>query len=207
MKKFVALCFMTIMAAAFISVQNANAQNTALEQELQDEYKKKIKELRSAGWNISGSTRTLEVALLLHYAKLNDVNNMELVGEVRADESLNTLSHTAINNARTKYAALAGANLKDLLDLSLINYDSVKELQKICIVYEKLLEKEIKGEMVESFSIAREIGHGLMEYKTFFIVNKEAAYKARIRAWERAKEEYELAQKYVNQVSSMMLLP
>lgn len=42
-------------------------------------YKTKVKEYRSEGWKISGSAKTLEVALLEHYEKLKSDDNSTIV--------------------------------------------------------------------------------------------------------------------------------
>ena len=49
------------------------AQNKTLQKELKKEYKKKMKEYKKGKWALFASTRTLEVALLTHYDKLNSM--------------------------------------------------------------------------------------------------------------------------------------
>ena len=57
-------------------------QNKMLERATNKMYKEKVKEYKREGWKLTGSSKTLEVALLEHYEKLKDPNNTELVGEV-----------------------------------------------------------------------------------------------------------------------------
>ena len=78
------------------------------------------------------------------------------------------------------------------------------EFDKFYAAYERLVDKEIKGELKESYSIIREIRPGLFEMQTYFIVNEDAAMKARIRALENAAKETEIAQKYANKISEFV---
>lgn len=207
MKKIIALCLMAAMTLAFVPVETY-AQSNVLKKELKKEYKKKIREFKKEGWKISGSSRSIEVALLTHYEKLNDENNRELVGEVSSGKSANLMSQAAINNACIKYASLAGSYLKGrvvsdgAIDQS--SEDGSEEFDKMYQAYERLVSKEIRGEVSESFSIVRDKGNGTKEYKTFFLINEDAASKARIRAWEQAQKESEVAQKYADKVSEFV---
>lgn len=207
MKKIIALCLMAAMTLAFVPVETY-AQSNVMKKELKKEYKKKIREFKKEGWKISGSSRSIEVALLTHYEKLNDENNRELVGEVSSGKSANLMSQAAINNACIKYASLAGSYLKGrvvsdgAIDQS--SEDGSEEFDKMYQAYERLVSKEIRGEVSESFSIVRDKGNGTKEYKTFFLINEDAASKARIRAWEQAQKESEVAQKYADKVSEFV---
>lgn len=207
MKKIITLCLMAAMTLAFVPVETY-AQSNVMKKELKKEYKKKIREFKKEGWKISGSSRSIEVALLTHYEKLNDENNRELVGEVSSGKSANLMSQAAINNACIKYASLAGSYLKGrvvsdgAIDQS--SEDGSEEFDKMYQAYERLVSKEIRGEVSESFSIVRDKGNGTKEYKTFFLINEDAASKARIRAWEQAQKESEVAQKYADKVSEFV---
>lgn len=198
---------MAAMTLAFVPVETY-AQSNVMKKELKKEYKKKIREFKKEGWKISGSSRSIEVALLTHYEKLNDENNRELVGEVSSGKSANLMSQAAINNACIKYASLAGSYLKGrvvsdgAIDQS--SEDGSEEFDKMYQAYERLVSKEIRGEVSESFSIVRDKGNGTKEYKTFFLINEDAASKARIRAWEQAQKESEVAQKYADKVSEFV---
>ena len=56
--------------------------NKQLEKAQKKEMKAKMKEYKKEGWKIFGSTRSLEVALLTHYDKLNTLgeNGFEVSG-------------------------------------------------------------------------------------------------------------------------------
>lgn len=185
------------------------AQNKSLQKALKKEYKAKMKEYKNEGWKITASSRSLDVALLLHYEKLSDDNSRELVGAVSNCRSINVCRQAALNNAAAYYASLAGSHLKGRVvsDLAVnqSENDSNAEFDKLYAAYERCVEKEIKGEMMESYTISRTNKEtGQKELQTYFIVNESEATKARIRAWENAQKESEAAQKYATEVSKFI---
>ena len=185
-----------------------NAQSKALKKAQKKEYKTKMKEYKKNGWTIFGSSRTLEVALLSHYDKLNQggENVYEIMGIASAFKSKNVGKQTAINNACNTYATQAGSLVKGRVvnDIASNGDDVAIEFDHFYAAYERLVEKEIRGEMTESFSIIREKGDGSYEMQTYFIINEDAATKARIRAFENAAKESEAAQKYAEKVSKFV---
>ena len=198
-----------IMLLAFCLMTTAiNAQNKELQKQQKKEYKKKMKEYKAEGWKLFGSTRSLDVALLTHYDKLNTLGDdaIEIVGIASKFQSKNVGKQMAINNACITYAQTAGSVVKGRIvsDLFGNGIDADTEIDKFYAAYERLVEKEIKGEMMESFSIIHEISNGLYEMQTYFIVSESAASKARIRAFENAAKESAAAQKYANEISEFV---
>ena len=197
------------MLLAFCLVTPAiNAQNKELQKQQKKEYKKKMKEYKAEGWKLFGSTRSLDVALLTHYDKLNTLGDdaVEVVGIASKFQSKNVGKQMAFNNACITYAQSAGSSVKGRIvsDLFGNGIDADTEIDKFYAAYERLVEKEIKGEMMESFSIIHEISSGLYEMQTYFIVSESAASKARIRAFENAAKESAAAQKYANKISEFV---
>ena len=96
-----------ILFISFFAVSATEAQNKRLNKALKKEYKTKMKDLKKGGWELAGSSRSLDVALLLHYEKLNDPSNKELPGEVSSCRSLNICRQAALNNACVYYASLS----------------------------------------------------------------------------------------------------
>lgn len=197
-----------LLLLIFGSVSNSSAQNKALEKALKKEYKTKMKEYKKEGWKIFGTTKSLDVALLLHYDKLAELgeNGDEIVGVASNVKSKNVGHQVCINNACLRYADSAGSHVKGRIvsDMAQNADDTNMEFDKFYAAYERLVDKEIKGELKESYSIIREIRPGLFEMQTYFIVNEDAAMKARIRALENAAKETEIAQKYANKISEFV---
>lgn len=202
MKKLLMILF---LLAFVFSLSTTNAQNKALDKALQKEYKTKMKEFKKGGWEIFGSSRSLDVALLNHYDKLNKGgdNTYEIVGIASAFKSKNIGRQIAINNACVIYASQAGALIKGRVvsDMGADADNLTVEFDHFYAAYERAVEKEIRGEIKESFSIIRKNNDGSYEMQSFFIFNEELALKARIKAFEIAAKESIAAQKYADIIS------
>ena len=177
-------------------------QSNLLNQALENEYKTKMKEFKDGGWQIFGSSRSLEVALLKHYDKLEKGgdNVYEIVGIASAFKSKNVGRQIALNNACTIYASQAGSLIKGRI-ASRMGTDAdnlALEFDHFYAAYERAVEKEIRGEIKESFSIIRSNRDGSYEMQSFFIYDEETATKARIRAFEIASKDSNPVCQYAN---------
>lgn len=203
MKKIITILLMLAMVMPM-----AVAQNKLLEKAQKKEYKAKIKEFKKEGWKLYGSSRTIEVALLTHYDKLRQLgeNGYEVMGEASSFKSKNVGKQMSINNACNIYSRNAGSHVKGrvISDLAGDVNNTDAEFEHFYAAYETLVEKEIKGEMQESFSVIKDNKDGTFSMQTFFIINEDAAVKARIRAMENAMKESEAAQKYAKKVSDFV---
>lgn len=195
-----ALCLMMPVVKA----QNSKALNKALKKE----YKSKMKEFKKEGWKLYGSTRSLDVALLVHYEKLikDGEEAYEIMGSCSQFKSKNVGHQTCVNNAANLYAQQASRQIKGRIvsDIAGNADDVASEFDHFYAAYESLVQKEINGELQESFSIIKENKNGTFEMQTFFIVSESAATRARIRAYENALKESEAAQKYAQKVSDFV---
>lgn len=202
------ILLLVVMALCLITPMHVDAQNKALNKALKKEYKTKMKQYKDEGWKLFGSSRSLDVALLSHYDKLSTLNEdgQEIVGVASKFKSKNVGHQMAINNACITYAQQAGSHLKGRVvsDMKGDGVDADGEFDHFYAAYERLVEKEIKGEMQESYSIILDHGDGTYEMQTYFIVNERAASKARIRALENAAKESEVAQRYADKVSDFV---
>lgn len=196
-----------LLLAAVIMTPSALAQNKQLEKERKKEYKTTIKRYQKEGWKLFGSPRSLEVSLLTYYEKINNLgdNGYGIVGTSKA-RSKNLLHKASLNSACTYYATQAGSVVKGRMVSDGFNDedDLSSEFSKFYAAYETLVEKEIQGELREQFSVYREVPGGGFEMESYFIVDEDAASKARIRAYENAARESAAAQKYANKVSEFV---
>lgn len=209
MKKIILIILTLIFSVGIIQ-----AENKQLMKAREKEYKTKMKQLKKDKWELFGSSRTIEVALLEHYDKLNKYGEdaTEIVGVASRFRSKNIGHQQAINNACITYSQQAGSSLKGRLvsDMAADGDDSSGEFDHFYAAYERLVEKEIKGEMIESFSIIRCLNPSAnekereYEMQTFFIVNESAASRARIKAMENALKESEAAQKHAEKISEFV---
>lgn len=199
---------MLLMAMALIMPSAIAQNNKALEKELKKEYKNRIKTFNKEGWKLYGSSRSVEVALLLHYEKLGKLGEKgrEVMGEASRFKSKNVGKQSAINNACNTYAREAGSHVRGRIvsDMSNMTENVSGEFDHFYAAYEATVEKEIKGELQESFSIIKDNGDGTFAMQVFFIVDEDAASRARIRSMENAFKESTAAQKYATQVSEFV---
>ncbi|MDE6525177.1 MAG: hypothetical protein K2L66_06425 [Paramuribaculum sp.] len=204
MKKII----MIMMALCIVAAPEAFAQNKALQKALNKEFKEKKKEYKKAGWKLFASSRSLDVALLSHYDKLNQLgeDGQVVVGIATKAKSKNVGHQMAINNACITYSQQAGSQLKGRVvsDMSGDGTSAEGEFDHFYGAYERLVEKEIRGEMSESYSVYRDNGDGTIEIQSFFIVSESAASKARVRALENALKESEAAQKHAEKISAFV---
>ena len=172
--------------------QLSKKQSKQLKKELDKQYKKKIKEYKAEKWSLSGSSRTIDVALLEHYAKLAETDqNVEFVGEVSQCQSINICGQSALNNAQNRYVALASDHVKRGITDSVLRGDAIMpqtEIDNFTTVFANRLEADVGSVLTPSYSIVRDNGT-TREYKTFFIMNEENAGAVRRRAMDRSISE------------------
>ena len=202
------LLLMLVAFCVAVPVTYSANKNKQLEKALKKEYKQKKKEFNKEGWKLFGSSRSLDVALLSHYDKLQNLaeDGREVVGVATNVKSKNAGHQMAINNACITYGQQAGSQVKGrvISDLAANGTDATGEFDHFYAAYERLVEKEIRGEMEESFTIIKEMSPGIYEFQTFFIVSESAASKARIRAMEDALKESEAAQKHAKTIADFV---
>ena len=205
---------MMALVAIFIwatAPQTAYAQlskkmEKTLSKEKEKEYKKVIKDYQKEGWKLSGSSRSLEVALLEHYALLaEDPDNQELSGEVSQCKSIGVCKQFALTQAQNRYASLASGNVRGRIEAMMRADDNMPEIEmnKFIAGYENQVKAEIAGVMTESYSIVKD-NKDSKEFKTFFIVNEVKAGAARMRAMERSLRETQLAVQEAEAISKFV---
>lgn len=205
MKKIIALILAVIVMVPAALAADVNKQ---LQKARNKERKEVTKRLQKGGWEIFGSTRSLDVALLSHWDKLDKLgaDGREISGISTSSKSKNVGAQMAATNAATNYAQQAGSSIKGRIvsDLAGDGVDTDAEFEHFYAAYERLVEKEIKGELQPSFSVIRTNPDGTYEIQSFYIVSEKAASQARIRAFEQAAKESEAAQRYAEKVSNFV---
>lgn len=175
---------------------------------LEKEKKEKLKEYKKQGWQLLGSTRTLDGTLMRHYEKLEKLgeDGREVSGIATSVKSKNNGKQIATNNACITYGQQAGSTLRGrVLSESNVNTtDPTTEFENFFQAYEREVEKEIKGEMEESFTLIRTNPDGTYEVQSYFVVSESAASKARMRALENSMRESEMARAHAEQISGFV---
>ncbi|MDE7180233.1 MAG: hypothetical protein K2N88_03435 [Muribaculaceae bacterium] len=188
-----------LVAVMLLLPAYSEAANKQLEKARKKELSQKLKEYKKGKWEIMGS-HTLDFALAKHFDRLNTLGDdaHEVEGISTKTKSKNTGKQAAINNAVVTYAQEAGSTLQGRVvsDMNANGADPAGEFDNFYAAYERLVEKEIRGEMEPSYSIIRTNPDGTYEIRTYFIITESAASKARMRALEEALKNSEAAQKY-----------
>ena len=195
---------MFLMAAFMLSVVPATAQE--LSKSEKKSMKAKIKEFKKQGWQIFGSTSTIDLALEKHMLKLQSDDAIEVPGTASSFKSKNVGKQMALNSAMTNYASMMDSEIKGKVvsDMQGDGEFSETEFEKFYAAFKRSVQTTIKDELKESFSIIRDKGNGTSEMQTFFIVDKHAASQARVRALEQAGKESVAAQLYAKVVQKFI---
>lgn len=164
--------------------------------------KTKAKQLSKEGWKLLESG-TLETVLKALELKKMSGDVEEIVGTADKMRSINLGKTTARNNAINEYAESAKSMIRGRIttDIQDINEHQVENLVS---GYERLVLKEINGEVKSVYTLYKENKDGKYDVRGYFLVDQEAASKARKRAMELALEESELAHKYGNEISNFI---
>ena len=204
MKKLVLM-----LMAATMMLPMANAQELTKQQAkaVKKEVSKKLKEYKKKGYEIFGSTMTLETKLTQHYTKLwaKEGQVVEVPGFSEA-RSRNLALNAAQNSAASRYATSAGQLIKGrvLADEALNSADLTAEFDKFYAAFEGKVQQEIKGELRPSFNVAKQNADGTISVEAYYLVDEEAASRARIKAFELSKNESAAAQKYAQKISDFV---
>ena len=165
------------------------------------QYRKKLREYKKEGWELFGSSKTINDALREHYEALAPDDVFEVVGTATGIRSESIGQQVAWNNACINYVQQAGSFLRGRIDTD--NHTgggSDGEFNHFYSAYETLLQKEIRGELRPSYSVVRRNADGTCQMMSFFVVNEEAAANARIKAMELAASESEAAQRIAGRI-------
>ena len=189
-----------------------NAQTKALNKALKKEYKAKKKELEKGGWEIFGSSRSIDVTLQKFYEQLNEDENLTVITGLAGAFSQKTIGREkAAVNAQTAYARQASTVISGrfISEIGSVSDDVEAEFEKFNSIYEGAVMKEIKNELTEGFSVIRQVektssGKPVYEMQTYYIVDNTAARQARLRAFKSSIGESEVLKKYVEKLEELI---
>ena len=199
MKKLV----MILMAFCLTMPVAVNAQSKMVKKQV----KAKMKELTKDGFKVFGTAQTLEAVLTKHYMKLeeNDGKIFEISAYAEA-KSYNLASTAAQGSAAQKYASICNTQLKARMlgDMGLENSENSTEFNKFYAAYEAKIEQEIRGELRPSVSVKKDLPDGRIHVEAYYLVDEDAASRARQNAFKNSQAESAAAQKYAQRVSDFV---
>ena len=207
MKKILKLSLVIIVLFSYIFTLNAQSKQLIKKREKQ--YKTKMKEFKNENYKVVGTARSMDVALLEYYEKLNSNDKFQefvIITENCPTENLCAVK--AQNDALNQYATQASAFVSGRLNSELKLDASPNSIDKTSIdkfygVYETMVRQNVAGAVKKSFAVAKQGTNGY-KYQTFFLVNEEEASKARMDAAKRALEETKLNQEWGNKIHNFI---
>ena len=205
MKKVIAF-----ILAMLVVIPAAMAANPAkqLQKAKDKERKVVLNNLKKGHWELMGSSRSLEVALLQHWSELDALgeNGREVVGTSTRSKSKNIGQQMATNNAIINYAQEAASTIEGQVvsDFAGSGVDVSAECENLLGAYRRNVEKELNGELKHSFSLVRVNPEGDYEVQSFFIINESAASRKRIQALKNALAESEVAADHAQKINEFI---
>lgn len=193
MKKIIAI-ITTMLLLMVGNVDAVSAQQLTKQQEkaLQKDVKKRVKELKKAGWEPLASTQTLDYALLKYrtYIESDEENRIPITG-IAIGRNNKIGRENAIHSGIASYAGRAKAQvvgkMKSVVS-SDANNNSQEEIDRFGAAYESGVNARISGQVKEHFVLVRTAKDGTREYNVFMSIDETAARKAREEAARSAKE-------------------
>ena len=204
MKKLVLMLMAVCMT---FTVAQAQELTKAQAKTVNKEVKKKLKDYKKKGYEIFGSSRTLEAMLTKHLSTLEAKEGkvVEVVGFSQA-KSRNLAATAAQNSAANRYATTCSQQVKGrvLADMAADVANQEAEFDKFYAAFEGKVQQEIKGELRQSFAVAKLNADGTTSVEAYYLVDDDAASRARINAFKNSQQESAIAQKYAQKLSDFI---
>ncbi len=203
---------MLIMAFCLIApaavAQTQKALTSKQEKMCNKNAKDRAKQYKKEGYEVMGSL-PLQDALYKHFAKM-ELGATEEIGNGHS-KSQNIGRQMCQTFAMAEYASKAVSQIKGRTVTDSygneVDTENDSEFARFYAAYERLTQKEIKGELQESFTIMKKNADGSYDFRMFFTVDEDRALESRKKALKKAAEETNLAQNYAKQVSEFVNEP
>lgn len=181
-----------IVIAAVIAISPVHAQSRREVKAAKKEAKLATKQLKSDGFKLLelGDLR-LQLENFLIKAK---TGNKQIIGTADDCISINLGKTIALNNALVEYANLSGGIVKGRITSDASNVNG-QQADNLVAAYERLVLKEIKGEVQTYVTLIRE-EKKTFDVRVYCLVDFDSAHAAKMKAMEQALEELDLSQQY-----------
>ena len=193
MRKLVIIAVAALVALAPVSAQSRQELRAA-----KKEAAEAAKRLKRDGYKpveLGDIQTRLEKYFLKTYAGCAQV-----IGIAENCISTNLGQVTALANAANQYALLAGGDIRGRLTSSITSMNG-QQMDNLVSSFERLVEKEIRGELIPYVTAVRE-RRGAFSVRAYCIIDEDAAAQVRRRALMTALEEQKLAEQYGSMVSN-----
>lgn len=196
MKKLLSILVVSAIAI-LVAATPVFAQSNKDVKAAKKEAKTAAKQLKKEGFKLL-ELGDIEVQLGDYLVKAKS-GQKQIVGTADDCMSVNLGKTTALNNAINEYATLSGGMVKGRITSNTSNI-SGQQVDDIVAAYERLVLKEIKGEIQTCVTLVRE-NKKHFDVRVYCLVDYDAAHAARMKAMRLALEELELTQAYGSKVS------
>ncbi len=170
--------------------------------------KDRAKQFKKDGFDVMGSL-PLQDVLYKHFAKM-EMGASEQIGTGHS-KSQNNGRQMCLTYAMSEYASKAASQIKgrSVTDSygNEVDTENDPEFARFYAAYERLTQKEIKGELQESFTIIKQNPDGSYDFRMYFTVDEDKALARRQKALKDAAAESGLGQDYARQVSEYINEP
>lgn len=189
---------LTMMIAALLALAPVFGQNRADLKSAKKDAASAAKMLKREGFK-PVELGDIKTRLEKYFIKVN-AGCTQVIGVADNCMSTNLAQVTALSNAATQYAMLAGGDVRGRIVSSTTSLTG-QQVDNIVSSFERLVEKDIRGELVPYVTAVRE-KKGRITARVYCIVDIDAAAQLRRRALEIALEEQSLAERYGSMVSN-----
>ena len=187
-----------IAVAALVALAPVSAQSRQELRAAKKEAAEAAKRLKRDGYKpveLGDIQTRLEKFFLKTY-----VGCPQVIGVAENCMSTNMGQVTALANAANQYAILAGGDIRGRLTSSITSMNG-QQMDNLVSSFERLVEKEIRGELIPYVTAVRE-RRGVYSVRAYCIIDEDAAAQVRRRALMTALEEQKLAEQYGSMVSN-----
>lgn len=122
------------------------------------------------------------------------------VGTADACISVNLAKMTAQTNVANEYALASGGRVRGRVTSTASSIGG-EQLDDIVAAYERLINRDIRGELRTCATFVRKEKDGRYSVRVFCVVDEDAAHSARLKAMKRSLEETDMAEAYGSMVS------
>lgn len=192
MKKILLVAVAIIVA--FVPVRSQSKQDARMAKK---EAKLTAKQLEKEGFKLL-ELGDLKLQLESYLLKTKS-GSRQIIGVAQGCKTLNIGIVTAKNNAMNDYATMIGGVVKGRITSTVSNVSDV-QADEIVAAYERLVLKEIKGEIQSGVTLYRE-KKKVFDVRAYCYIDYDAAHSAKMRAMTQALEELNLTQQFGSNVS------
>lgn len=192
----IALLFAFMAAPVAMAAPEAKVLDKSATKKIENDAKKRAKELKKAGWEPLASTSTLEYALIKYriYIESDEDNRIPITG-IAIGQNNKIGRENAIHSGVASYAQRAKAQVvgkvKSVMSSDAHNV-SQEEIDKFGAAYEAAVNTKMSGLVKEHFTLVRTAKDGSKEFNVYMSIDEEKAREARELAAREAREKSHL---------------